>query len=57
MEWLENAIAMYEVLSDSEKAHVDATLDNLSEDSVEEGVCVCGTKDCPDAYAHVSGGY
>tara|TARA_B100000902_G_scaffold355988_1_gene369320 strand:+ start:954 stop:1127 length:174 start_codon:yes stop_codon:yes gene_type:complete len=57
MKWLENAIANYDVLSDSEKAHVDATLDNLSEAPVEEGVCVCGTKDCPDAYSHTTGGY
>ena len=26
-------------------------------DEPEPGYCVCGKKDCPDAYAHITSGY
>ena len=55
--WLDDAIANYDNLSDNDKAHVDATLDNLSDNDDFNDVCICGTKDCPDAYAHVTGGW
>ena len=57
MDWLKDAIKNYDDLTDSQKAHVDATLDHLSDDPKDDGVCVCGTKDCPDAYAHTTSGY
>ena len=57
MDWLKDAIKNYDNLTDNQKAHVDATLDHLSDDPKDDGVCVCGTKDCPDAYAHTTSGY
>ena len=33
-----------------------ATLDSLS-DPVDNDTCVCGVKDCPDAYAHTTSGF
>ena len=56
MNWIINAIKDYDNLSESEQAHVDAALDSL-DDSSEAGVCVCGTKDCPEEYAHTTSGY
>ena len=55
MNWIINAIKDYNNLSESEQAHVDAALDSL-EDSQEAGVCVCGTKDCPEEYVHTTSG-
>ena len=57
MDWLKDAIKNYDNLTDNQKAHVDATLDHLSDDPKDDGVCVCGTKDCLDAYAHTTSGY
>ena len=56
MNWIINAIKDYNNLSESEQTHVDAALDSL-EDSQEAGVCVCGTKDCPEEYVHTTSGY
>jgi hypothetical protein len=56
MKWLNDAIKDYDNLSDNDKAHVDATLDSLS-DPVDNDTCVCGVKDCPDAYAHTTSGF
>jgi len=56
MEWLQEAIKNYNNLSESEQAHVDAACDAMS-DVQEEGVCICGTKNCPDEYSHITHGY
>lgn len=46
----------YNDLSESDKAHVDAHLDSLDDDN---DICLCGKSidTCPDAYAHISGGF
>jgi hypothetical protein len=56
MKWLNDAIKDYDNLSDNDKAHVDATLDSY-DDPVDNDTCVCGIKDCPDAYAHTTSGF
>jgi len=53
MKWLEDAIKNYNNLSETEQVHVDAALDQTP----ETNVCVCGEKNCADAYAHVTSGY
>lgn len=57
MEWLKEAIKNYDKLTESEQAHVDAACDFMSEPQTEEGVCICGTKNCPEEYAHTTSGY
>lgn len=57
MEWLKKAIENYDKLTESEQAHVDAACDFMSEPPTEEGVCICGTKNCPEEYAHITSGY
>ena len=54
MEWLKEAIKNYDKLTESEQAHVDAACDFMSEPQTEEGVCICGTKNCPEEYAHTT---
>ena len=54
MEWLKEALANYDSLSKSEQAHVDAACDNLENN---EDVCICGVKDCPEGYVHMTSGY
>ena len=46
----------YKDLTDSQKAAVDAYYDNAYNDNDNDG-CVCGVKDCPDAYAHTTSGF
>lgn len=55
MDWLKEAIKNYDKLSESEQAHVDAACDAL--DSEQDTGCVCGEKDCPEEYAHMTGGF
>ena len=56
MNWLKEAIKNYDKLSESEQAHVDAALDSMDDDN---NTCMCGEEmdSCPDAYAHMTGGY
>ena len=53
---LQEMIKNYETLSESEQAHVDAALDSMDDDN---NTCMCGEEmdSCPDAYAHMTGGY
>ena len=55
MDWLKEAIKNYDKLSESEQAHVDAACDALDEGYGNE--CICGEKDCPEEYAHMTGGF
>ena len=52
---LQEMIEKYETLSESEQAHVDAACDSLDEGYGNE--CVCGETDCPEEYAHMTGGF
>lgn len=47
----------YKDLTDSQKAAVDAYWDNLDHSKVDCDDCICGVKNCPDAYAHTTSGY
>ena len=57
MNWLKNAINNYDSLSESEQAHVDATLDNLDTPPTNSDTCVCGEVNCADSYAHTTSGF
>jgi hypothetical protein len=56
MDWLKEAIEKYETLSESEQAHVDAACDALN-DPKDADECICGEKECPEEYAHMTGGF
>lgn len=59
LDWLPNAMADYDNLSETEKAHVDAALDHFENQNHQndDDTCVCGETNCADTYAHVTSGY
>lgn len=56
MDWLKEAIKNYDNLTESEQAHVDAACDAL-DDVKDTNECVCGTVNCTEEYAHMTGGF
>tara|TARA_Y100000361_G_scaffold143485_1_gene150552 strand:+ start:760 stop:948 length:189 start_codon:yes stop_codon:yes gene_type:complete len=55
-DWLGKALADYDNLDDSAKAHVDAACDAAT---IDHNECMCGKPidDCPDSYDHMTHGY
>ena len=52
MNWIINAIKDV-IIYQRVNRHMLVRIDSL-EDSQEAGVCVCGTKDCPEEYVHTT---
>ena len=47
----------YNALSEEEQVHYDACVDYHSEEPPIQGICVCGTMNCNEEYAHTTSGY